>query len=69
MVEVSVNRIMTQQMSIGLKVTHGVNGHDLNIVLFAQFVVGAQHIATDTAKTRNGNFNGHFSNTSQVIND
>ena len=61
-VEVSVNRVMTQQMSIGLDVTHGVNGHNFDIVLFAQFIVGAQHVTTDAAKTRNGNFNGHFEN-------
>ena len=56
-------------MSIGLNVTHGVNGHDFDIVLLTQFVVGTQHVTTDAAKTRNGNFNGHLNNPLLVIND
>ena len=59
-VEVAVNRVMAQQMSIRLDVTHGVNGHDFDVMLFAQFVVSAQDVATDAAKARNGNFNGHL---------
>ena len=59
MIEETVHGIMTQQVSVGLDVTHGVNRNDFDIVLFTHVIVSTKHVTADTAKTGNGNLNSH----------
>jgi hypothetical protein len=46
-------------MSIGFWITQIVDRDDLDWVLFAALVVGAQDVAPDAAVTVDGNLDGH----------
>jgi hypothetical protein len=57
--ELAVRGVVLRQVGVGLRVTQVVDGDDLDVVLLATFVVGAQHVAADAAIAIDGNFDGH----------
>src|SRR6185503_11472613 len=46
-----VGRVVPQEMRVGLRIAQVVDGHELQAVLLAAFVVGAQDIPADAAET------------------
>jgi hypothetical protein len=49
-----VGRVVLQQVRVDLGVAKIVDGDELQVVLFAAFVVGAQDVAADAAKAVDG---------------
>ena len=57
--ELAVRRVVLGEVGVGLGIAQVIDGHDLNIVLFATFVMGTQDVAADAAVAVNSNANRH----------
>ena len=51
--------VVARQVCIGIRVAQIINGHDLDIVFLAALIVGAQHVAANSAIPINCNSNRH----------
>jgi hypothetical protein len=54
-----VGSVVLCEVRIRLRVAQVVDGYDLNVMLFATFVMSTQNIATDTTIPVNSNTNRH----------
>src|SRR5690606_10352582 len=57
--ETAMRRIVAGEVGVRLGIAQVVDGHDLDVVLLAVFVVGTQDIAADAAVTVDGDADGH----------
>src|SRR5690606_20317942 len=52
--------VVAGQVGVGARVAQVVDGDDLDVMLLAAFVVGAQNVAADAAIAIDGNTYGHW---------
>src|SRR5690606_25856097 len=57
--KLAVRRVVLREVGIRLGVAQIVDRNDLDVMLLAAFVVGAQHVTADTAVAIDGNSDGH----------
>src|SRR5690606_2003595 len=58
--ETAVGAVVLRQMGVGLGVAQVIDGHDLDVVLFAAFVMSTQNVAANTSVTVDRHANRHF---------
>ena len=58
--ELAVRGVVAGEVGVGLGVPEVVHRHDLDVVLLAALVVGAEDVAADAAIAVDGDLDGHF---------
>src|SRR5216117_4454784 len=55
-----MRRVVLQQVGVGLGIAQVVDGHELQAVLLAALVVGAQHHSSDPSEAVDRHLDSHF---------